>query len=96
MTRDIEAAADATRRAKEKEKAIKEKAKEKPNWRVRFPGKGNTGREADPAPDKETGRKGKRWAKEDWAAWRKKLDEQKTDARSPVPGATKDRKEKKK
>ena len=96
VTRDIEAAAEASRKAKETEKATKEKGKERPNWRERAPGKGATGRETDSAPDKDTGRKGKRWAEEDWAAWRKKMDESKAEARSPAPDATKDRKEKKK
>ena len=94
VTRDIEAAAEATRKAEGKEKAEKEKGKEKPNWRDRAPGKGAAGREADPAPGKDTGRNGKRWAKEDWAAWRKKLGEQKAETRSPTPDATKGLKEK--
>ena len=59
-------------------------------------GKGVTGRETDATSDRDAGRKGIRWAKEDWAAWRKKLEDQKTEARSPAPGATKGRKEKKK
>ena len=56
VARDIEAAAEATRKAKKKEKANNEKGKEKPNWRERAQGKGAAGREADPAPDKDTGR----------------------------------------
>ena len=62
-TRDIEASEEATRKAKEKEKANKEKGKGGPKWRDRAPGKGAVGREADPAPDKDTGRNGRRWAK---------------------------------
>ena len=98
VTRDFEAQADASRKAKEKEKTAKEKAaKEKGKGR----GKGDYFYRTA-VPDSEKGKEKekeprKRWAKEDWAAWRKRNEVGAAQAtRSPSPDAEKAKKEKKK
>ena len=95
VMRDFEAQAESIRKTKEKEKAGKEKAaKEKAK------GRGKTDRYYRTAvPDGEKEKepaKGKRWAKEDRAAWRKKNEAGKAQAaKSPSPDTEKNRKEKK-
>ena len=79
MIRDIEAAAEATR--KTKDKAGKEKGNEKGQ---RKGGKGQGGRDADTGTEKEPAKKGKRWTKEDWGAWRNRLEEKKSDGNFPL------------
>ena len=91
VIRDIEAASEAARKTKEKEKAKDKGGKERKERKGQ--GKGQPGRETEAQPVKEGMKKGQRWTKEDWAAWRKKLGEQKPDARTSAPDATKERKD---
>ena len=94
VTRDIDAAVDAARRLKDKEKGKDKGGKEKKDRKGQ--GKGQPGREVEATPVKEGPKKGPKWTKEDWAAWRKKLEEQKPDDRTPAPDANKERKDKEK
>ena len=99
VTREFDAQSETARKTKEKEKAAKEKAgKEKEKEKAK--GKGMQDRyyrtaEPDNEKEKET-TKNKRWSKEDWAAWRKKLESGKAAVKSPSPDTEKNRKEKKK
>ena len=86
VIRDIEASTDASRKLKEKGK---DKGKDKNAWRDKKQGKVNYGRGAAPEPYTDSAKKGKRWAKEDWIAWRKRLEEKKPDERSPAPDTSK-------
>ena len=104
VTRDFEAHAELNRKAKGKGETTKEKQAKAGNYRF-FKGRyyrsndNETDKEKDKEKEKEKendGKKGNRWAKEGWAAWRKRLDSDKNDkTKSPPPDSAK-RKEKKK
>ena len=99
MTREFDTHADTARKTKEKEKAAKEKAgKEKEKEKANGKGKQDRYyRTAEPDSEKEKDPvKPMRWSKEDWAAWRKKLESGKAAVKSPSPDTEKNRKEKKK
>ena len=99
VTREFDTQADTARKIKEKEKAAKEKAgKEKEKEKAKGKGKQDRYyRTAEPDNEKEKEPvKAKRWSKDEWAAWRKKLESGKTTAKSPSPDTEKSRKEKEK